>query len=224
MVKRLATILAATVAVLAVQQSAGAADLGTAPVAAAYDWSGFYAGVQTGGSWGNLEQRIPSYGPVPDGDIGGWLLGGFIGYYVPMNRVLLGVELGANWRGVDGSNDDTGAPEKLETRQNWDASLVGKIGVPLDRTLLYGLAGVAATGVESRYTHPVMGNSPWASDTVWGWTVGAGAEMAITARLRGRIEYRYAGYQEADVTCGFCGPTFVTPRTHTIAVGLSSHW
>jgi outer membrane immunogenic protein len=209
---------------LAVSQSVDAADLGPAAPAAVYDWSGFYAGVQGGGSWANLDQRIPGYGPVPDGDINGWLLGGYAGYWMPMNSVLLGVELGANWRDVHGSNDDTGDPERLETRQNWDASLVGKVGVPFDRTLLYGLAGVAVSGVESRYTHPVLGNSPWTSDTVWGWTIGAGAEMAITQHLRVRAEYRFADYQEANVTCGTCGPTFVTPRTHTATVGLSYHW
>jgi outer membrane immunogenic protein len=204
--------------------SANAADLETAPPAVAYNWSGFYAGVQGGGSWANLDQRIPAYGPVPDGDINGWLLGGYTGYNWQLNHLVFGLELGANWRNVSGSNDDTGAPEQLETRQNWDASLVGKVGVPFERTLVYGLAGVAVSGVESRYTHPVLGNSPWANDTVWGWTVGAGAEMAITQHVHARIEYRFADYEEADVACPACGPTFVTPRTHTATAGLSYNW
>jgi outer membrane immunogenic protein len=197
-----------------------AADFATPSPSVTYNWSGFYAGIQGGGSWADLDQRIPAYGPVPDGDMNGWLLGAYTGYNWQINRLVLGVELGANWRDVNGSTYIPLSGEHLETKQTWDASLVGKVGVPFDRTLFYGLGGVAVTGVKTRYDD----FGEWGKDTVWGWTIGAGAEMAITQHLHARIEYRFADYQEADVACSTCGPTFVTPRTHTATVGISYNW
>ncbi|MCR4268906.1 outer membrane protein [Nitratireductor sp. ZSWI3] len=203
-----------------------AADPAASADAMPYDWSGFYLGVQAGGSWGEVEHRIPDFeqvfGPAPDGDISGWLVGGYAGYYWQMDRIVLGAELGANWRDVDGTTTLQGQMTRT-TEQKWDASLVGKVGLPVDNMLFYGLAGVSVTEVES-WTNVGIGIPTNASDIVWGWTVGAGAEMAFSDHLRGRLEYRFADYGEADVQCSTCGPTFVEPRTHTVAVGLSYNW
>ncbi|MDP3899012.1 MAG: outer membrane beta-barrel protein [Mesorhizobium sp.] len=203
--------------IVSVSPALAADDLAPASV---FDWSGAYLGVQAGGSWANLDQRIPAYGPLPDGEMNGGLVGAFAGYNWQFHSLVAGVEIGANLRNLDGTNDILNAPELLYTKQNWDASFVARLGAPVGRTLLYGLAGVSVTEVSSQYTSGFLS----ADDVVAGYTVGAGGEFAFTDRVKGRLEYRFADYAEADVQCTGCGPTFVTPQTHTVTAGLLFSW
>src|ERR1700722_20999829 len=74
---------------------AAAADLSVAPLykappapAAAYDWSGFYAGINGGGGWGHSWWNANATGfPVSGGQAGG-----NAGYNWTFGRVVLGAE------------------------------------------------------------------------------------------------------------------------------------
>jgi outer membrane immunogenic protein len=202
---------------MALTSSAFAAD----PAPAPYDWSGAYFGLQGGWTTGNVNQRIPAYGPgIPVGSISGGLLGAYAGVRQQLSSSLvMGAELGANWRFLNGNNLSGGSGgELLNTKQDWDASLVGKIGVPLNNVLIYGLGGVDVTSFNAQYNtgFPVSPNA-----TSWGWTAGAGIETVLQNNWTARLEYRYTSWSEANVACSTCGPTFVAPAEHSIAVGLS---
>ncbi len=203
----------------------GAMMLSGTAVAAGPNWAGPYAGLQAGYSWGDVKQIIPNYGPVPDGDVDGAVLGAFAGYNMNLaNNLVLGFEAGANWSDADGQNS-VGAPEYLVTEQDWEASLVAKLGVPVNNFLVYGLAGATWTKLTSHYYSPsTYGSGPKADDTVVGWTVGAGVQTKIGNNLSGRLEYRYADYDEANVTCATCGPTAVELSSHTVTVGIAMHF
>lgn len=90
--------------------------------------------------------------------------------------------------------------------------------------MIYGLAGAAWTKISSNYTDPMFGNAPSADDTVSGWTAGAGVEGVLTNSINWRLEYRYADYKRANVTCPVCGPTYVELDTNTVSAGISMHW
>ena len=199
--------------------TAAAADVTTVPTPA-FDWSGPYAGVQGGFATGLVNQRIPTYGPnIPVGNLSGALVGGYAGWRKQLNTVVLGAELGANWRFVDGNNSSgNGATEMLDTKQNWDASLVAKVGVPMNQVLIYALGGADVSSFNAKYS---TGGSRSADATAWGWVAGAGIEAALSQKVTARIEYRYTSYGEVSVKCPTCGPTFVTPQEHSVAVGLS---
>lgn len=198
----------------------GAMILSGTAAAAAPNWEGPYAGLQAGYVWGNLDQYVPGYfGAEPEGDVDGFILGGFAGYNMNISNLVLGFEAGANWSDAEGDNDINNNPEKLSTDQEWDASVVLKLGVPVNNYLVYGLAGAAWTEVTSQYT-----GAPDASDTVYGWTVGAGVQTQFGNQLSGRMEYRYTDYDDANVTCSSCGPTSVELDTHTLTVGVAMHF
>jgi outer membrane immunogenic protein len=193
--------------------------------APAFDWSGPYVGIQGGFATGPANQYIPNYAqPNPIGGVSGGLFGGFAGVRKQMNNFVFGAEIGANWRSVDGNNlsGNAGGTEHLDTKQNWDVSLVAKVGVPVNNNiLLYALGGADLTAFNMQYSGPFT-RTPDLSDL--GWTAGAGIEAAISPNITGRLEYRYTGYGQVScplpsTSCG--GPTSVTPQEHTVALGLS---
>lgn len=194
-----------------------------APAPVIYNWSGPYAGVQAGYVWGDDDLNIPNYQPAPfKGHSDGGLLGAFAGYNYQWNRFVLGAELGINW--VDASETiPTLGTETFHIKQNWEGSIVGRIGVPVDNLLLYGLGGASFTHITGNYSNLGV-SAPTASDTVAGFTLGVGAEYKFTPSIGGRLEYRYANYGTANVTCSICGPTSVDLITNTITVGAVFHF
>jgi outer membrane immunogenic protein len=215
-------------AVGAIALSISASAVSAADMGMAYDWSGPYVGLQGGLSNGNVDYDIPAYAPFPpDGDVSGFVFGAYAGYNMQMSdSFVLGAELGGNWRSVDGSDLTVASPgEVFVTDQKWDASFVAHLGMPMDNFMFYGLAGLAVTKISGNYENPLAATvAPSASDTVAGWTVGAGVDAVITENVRGRIEYRYADYGSADLTCSLCGPTAVDLTTHTLTGGISFNW
>ncbi len=188
------------------------------------NWEGPYIGLQAGGSWGDLKQISPAYGSVPNGDLNGLVVGGFVGYNVKVNNPMVGFEAGGNWSNADKANGIDNDPEVLITEQDWAASAVVKLGLPINNYLVYGLGGAAWTKLSSQYFHPSFGTAPSASDTVNGWTVGAGVETKLTDKINARVEYRYTDYGKANVTCSICGPTAVDLTSDSVTVGISMSW
>jgi outer membrane immunogenic protein len=57
------------------------------------------------------------------------------------------------------------------------------------------------------------------SNTMIGWTAGAGADMMVTENIFGRVEYRYTDFGSEDFTLG--GTTAdVSDKNHRINFGL----
>jgi outer membrane immunogenic protein len=189
--------------------------------AAAASWTGAYLGAQAGYIWGK--------GPSPDQgwevDPHGFSLGAFAGYNYDLGGVVLGVEGGANWSNATGSVATGSGPETFKADQNWEASLVGRLGVPVsDTVLLYGLAGGSVTQLTGQYVETPPPNSPTATTTVGGWTAGLGTEFKLSEMLALRGEYRFASYGKANLTCSSCGTTSVNLTTSAVTAGLVAHW
>ncbi|CAD7046033.1 porin family protein [Pseudorhizobium halotolerans] len=201
-------ILAASVAMLA-STSALAADaveyVPEAPAAvempAAFSWSGPYLGVHGGYGWGSADVD-----GVGDGDFDGGRFGAFAGYnWEVSNGFVAGIEgdLNYDWNeeeivaGVDGQTGLSG-------------SVRGRVGFAMDRALIYAAGGWTATNVE--VDGGALGSE---SDTLHGWTLGAGVDYAFTDNMFGRLEYRYNDYSEGDL-----GGFDVDFDQHVVQVGL----
>ncbi len=191
--------------------TAMAADLGQpvpeaiapAPVTAApvADWSGYYIGALLGYSWGEMQAGTES------ADVEGVEGGGYIGANYQWNQVVLGVEADALISGADG--DLPG----VSVDQDWSASLRARAGMALDQFLLYGTGGVAATGVE------VADATSSDDNTLWGWTVGAGAEALLRENVTARVEYRFTDYEGKTFTLD-SGSGDADLQTHTVRAGV----
>jgi len=204
-------LLSVTVAVGLSGAAMAGGDLAPVPVAPADSWSGFYVGAQAGYIWGDADvdtsnQVKPNHFSLhPDGGMGGF----FAGYNWKMsNDWLFGLEIGGNWM----SNEDDpmiavtvvggSTPVDYHIKQDWEASVVGRVGKVADDTYLpYILAGISWTQLKAKYSGDgtLIPSSweQWESDTVAGFTVGVGLEYKISQNFHTRIEYRHNNYQKA---------------------------
>jgi outer membrane immunogenic protein len=191
-------------AVLATIGGANAADLGrrypaqmpvkAEPVYAAYNWTGFYLGINGGGAWGKSNFSDP-FGTTGDFNLSGAMIGGTAGYNWQAGRAVFGVEGDIDWSTVKGStNADACVGGPCETKNPWFGTARGRVGYAFDRVMPYVTGGLAFGGVKAN----TAGGS--VSETRAGWTVGGGVEAAIAGPLTAKIEYLYADL--GKMNCG----------------------
>jgi outer membrane immunogenic protein len=149
-----------------------------------FTWTGFYVGVNAGGAWRNddTEAVILSPGPgtpglagtltFPNGDDASFTGGGQIGYNYQIGSFVVGVEADIQW--MDTGNNEAGVfvagpgfsgtfvPGVFDNNQSeWFGTVRARLGVAIDRVLIYGTGGLAYTEDNT------------------GWVVGGGVEWAM---------------------------------------------
>src|SRR5215475_9486339 len=102
-------LVTASLAALGAAGSASAADLAARPftkappmVAAVYDWTGFYIGVNGGGGFSHNSWDLVGVGREGSHDASGGTVGGQIGYRWQMGQFVVGVEGQGNWADFSG--------------------------------------------------------------------------------------------------------------------------
>ena len=207
-------VLLACVGVVALSGAAAAADLPVAPApyykapvyAPAYNWSGFYLGINGGGGWGRSTWNTT--GPF---DTSGGLIGGTIGYNYQINQVVLGVEGDIDWANINGSTN-TGCTAVggtgCTTGDNWLSTVRGRLGYAADRFLPYITGGAAFGDIKA------SGPGLTGTDTTnAGWTLGGGIEFAIAGHWTAKAEYLYVDL--GSVSCGLaCGAAVQNVNWH----------
>lgn len=162
------------------------------------------------------------------------VIGGIFGGYnwQTSDNLVYGVEAEINAAGADVSGDGVPPPgfgflrNGIDSDVDWTAALRGRVGYAMDRTLLYVAAGVAFADV-GLDGQSAGGAGPFSySETLTGWTIGAGVEHAFTPNSVARIDYRFSDFGDESFT-------FVAPGsgdlhrfdldavTHEIKAGLA---
>lgn len=131
-----------------------------------YNWTGFYAGLNGGYSWGRANTTLFPVAPLlalpANRDANGGVFGGQIGYNWQVNpKGVLGLEADGQWTGERGSRNDvlgvlriptpgndfnivTTTSANTEVKLPWFATFRGRAGFLADPSLLlYGTAGLA---------------------------------------------------------------------------------
>ena len=188
--------------VLALGGVAAAADLPVAPApyykspvyAPAYNWSGFYLGINGGGGFGRS-----TWTTTGSFDTSGGLFGGTIGYNYQMNQAVLGVEGDIDWANINGSTSAGCPVASCTTGDNWLGTVRGRLGYAADRFMPYITGGVAFGDIKA------SGPGLTGTDTTnAGWTLGGGIEFAIAGHWTAKAEYLYVNL--GSVSCGpACG-------------------
>jgi outer membrane immunogenic protein len=232
-------VLLSSVVFLGLTIGAMAADLPSrgapAPVASVpvFTWTGFYVGVQAGYGWGTYKAAFSGANGVTttEYDSEGFVGGAHIGYNHQFGSFVVGVEADIEGTGLDGNGGvrfSDGSVLSASPDVSVQGSLRARLGVALDRVLIYATGGLAYANFENDYSlnDTVTGRITDASfdNSEWGWTLGAGVEYAFTDNLTARVEYRYtqfSGYQNDDAAF-FDGASYdFDPDFHTVRVGLS---
>lgn len=189
-----------------------------------YSWSGLYAGGQIGYGFGDTSHTFSNLAPGGDSSPDGFLGGVHIGYMMPMDQIVLGVEGDFEATGMDGTyQNPTAATSSGSTDINWQGSVRAKVGYNMGQYLPYVTAGVAFADVDYG-GGPVGGPCCGYSATATGWTAGAGINVAFSDAVFGGFEYRYTDF---GTESGGLAPTFpavimpVDLQTHTFRVSLS---
>ena len=218
---------------------AGAADrpLKAPRVIAAYDWTGFYLGANAG--YGTTADPVDhAFTPASDGGYQfaiapqGWFAGGQLGYNWQTGSLVLGVEADAQGGSASQSicYDFCGVlTYELSQKQSWYATARGRVGWAFGPVLLYGTGGAAFTTFKTTITEingqTVIGEF---RDMRAGWTVGGGAEAALSGPWTAKVEYLYMdfGTISHSIPDAFLGPDFpnlysIGLREHVVRAGLN---
>jgi outer membrane immunogenic protein len=249
-------IYAAVVAVstLAIGGSAFAADMAlkAPPPPAAYSWTGWYVGLNAGGSFGKASDSstfgIPA---VPlsstSSNLDGFVGGGQIGYNWQSGTTVFGLEADIQGTGERGTANTIipfvpppvlAGPTTISLSDGeklpWFGTVRGRIGLtPSPTWLLYVTGGLAYGEIKSAetLTVPLIGAAAFGATTDRaGWTLGAGAEASIGGNWTAKIEYLYLDFGTFTNTF-VTGVPLITPlalTTHVtdniVRVGLNYHF
>jgi outer membrane immunogenic protein len=199
--------LSATAPALAADLAARPYTKAPAMIAAVYDWSGFYIGINGGGGSSHATWDFVGVGREGSHDATGGTVGGQVGYRMQSGQWVFGVEGQGNW--ADFSGDNTSALFGTRNRTKIDAFglITGQVGYAWNNVLVYVKGGAAV--VSDKYEISALGGGPLlasTSDTRWGGTVGAGLEYGFAPNWSVGVEYNHIFLSDKDVTfAGFAG-------------------
>ena len=167
-------------------------------------------------------------------NLNGAIAGGQIGFNWQAGIVVFGAELDGQWSGQKGSfivncGARCTAAENVKIR----SLLTGRarVGLAFDWIMPYVTGGVALVNGIDNLTMTVGGvTADFAplSDTVLGWTAGAGVEVALWSNWSAKLEYLYVSANGSNTTApipnAFGQGTASTPmdyRDNIVRVGLN---
>ncbi|WP_213738243.1 outer membrane beta-barrel protein [Bradyrhizobium sp. dw_411] len=174
----------------------------------AYDWSGFYIGINGGGATSRFDWNADGFGDEGSHNATGGTFGGQVGYRWQMSSVVFGLEAQGNWSDFKGSSTSVLFAGQTNTSKIDSFGLfTGQIGYAWDRVLVYVKGGAAVT--DNHYTAnstlpPLIGFDA-TSETRWGATVGVGVEYAFAQNWSVGFEYDhlFMGNPDVNSSTGF---------------------
>jgi outer membrane immunogenic protein len=199
---------------------ASAADLAARPVytkappmmAAAYDWSGFYLGINGGWAQSNDRRTDPTGAVFGDYNPNGGTVGGQAGYRWQAGQFVFGLEAQGNWADVSGSTANLLAPAgTIRSKMDAFGLFTGQVGYSWNNVLLYAKGGAAVT--DRNYEFVTAGGAVASStgyDTRWSPTVGAGLEFGFAQNWSLGVEYNHIFEDRHNATFTTVGGVAIT--------------
>jgi outer membrane immunogenic protein len=204
-----------------------------------FSWTGFYVGGHIGTGWGDVTAFDPTDGSVSGSGTVSGILGGIqAGYNYQINWLVLGIEGDFSFANVNGTGSGgfvSFGGGSGTVKYDWFSTLTGRIGGTVDHALLYAKGGAAwahakysAGGcafVETLADGEVNPCENFTgSQTVFGWTLGAGVEYAFTRNWSGKLEYDYMDFGTKSITVSDPDESVsanLQQRIHAVKVGVN---
>jgi outer membrane immunogenic protein len=201
-----------------------------APPAPMFNWSGFYMGLNAGGSWGTsnatTDISVPSlafFGLCPacladfaakrnqSFNTSGFTGGIQGGYNWQTGNLLAGFELDFEYFRSAGSKiyfAGLQTPGSITTniKTDWLFTARPRLGVVANNWLFYGTGGLAVTGIRAKWSYFDTTNAPCdcenasVSKTKAGWAVGGGIEAPVSGGWTVGGEYLYVNFGRVSTT------------------------
>lgn len=185
--------------------------------APAYNWTGFYVGLEGGGAWGRSTHDFLPLGTHGSFDVSGGLFGGTAGYNYQMGQFLAGIEGDLSWASSSGST--IGSPTlctngPCTSKLTWLGTVRGRIGYVAGAWLPYITGGAAFGNVDA------CENVTCSSATYTGWTIGGGIETMFAPNWSAKFEYLYTDLGSHNAYFVFV-PHTVSLNENIVRVGLN---
>lgn len=213
------------------------------PPVPVWSWSGFYLGLNVGGSWGRASDTIsfipPGGAPAlianertsPDGIIGG----GQVGYNWQRGHVVFGIESDIQGSGqqdsatVTGVTATCGVPCSVteSDRLTWFGTTRGRLGYAWVNWMAYVTGGAAYGGIRTSGTENFVGGVvptlalTSSTQTRGGWTVGGGLEGHLRGRWTWKVEYLHMDFGTTNFA--FAEPAPLAPGLVTQSLRVTDN-
>jgi outer membrane immunogenic protein len=126
-----------------------------------------------------------------------------VGYNWVCGKAMFGLEADWNWADLDNSRSYSIGPINLvqDNRSiDWYGTLRTRTGLVVDNVLVYMTGGLAYADIKHSVDIPVANLNLFNSNDVrWGWTIGAGIEIAHWDRLTIKTEALYMSFENKDI-------------------------
>ena len=232
LMSRTRNLLLTSVALCAIASTALAADLPTkkgpppAPAVALFSWTGFDVGLQGGYGWGVENDDLSTTAFRVEDDhfsANGPFGGAHVGYNQQLGSLVIGLygELdGFDLHGTGTASSTTAVSTdaiclqqgcssvtkaSIGFQNTWQAFLLARAGVAVDRWLVYLTGGLAVgddrENVSVTETYGDALSSSWAGSqtkTLTGGAIGLGTEYAFDAHWRFGAEWRYVDFPKTS--------------------------
>jgi outer membrane immunogenic protein len=185
----------ALMAVIAAKAEAADFDL-----PAVYDWTGLYIGAHAGYGEAEIGYQLNADDIFSnqDGQTVSRTLDGLVGggYNWQIDKFVLGLEGSFTWAGFDHQaviDSGIGNNPVFHSDMDWIAALTPRLGVAFDNVLIYGKGGLALADLGTRIEQQALAGQRFTEDdaTEFGWTIGAGAEVALVGKWMVGVEVDY---------------------------------
>jgi len=189
---------------------------------AEFNWSGFHVGVTTGNVHASADPQSPSGVKTLQSE--SLIFGPRVGYDHQIGGVVIGALADFVFTDLSGSVPD-GNFIRFGGETDWVASIRGRLGVPIfeDKVLPYVTGGLAFANSKASMSCPSGAKFGFCSvagqfrdeqkEKMFGHTLGAGVEFAITDRITAFTEYRFTDF--GNRTVRFKTPLGVLPPGKT---------
>jgi outer membrane immunogenic protein len=205
-------------------------------------WAGFYFGFNAGRAWADADFRTTpggSWAGFPADaaafqsatsktlESDGFAPGVQVGYSAQISRIVFGWEVDMASVGADsrltGAIAGTGITTRIQQAEmSWMATMRGRLGISMDRLLIYGTGGLAIADWDVSIYLEGAGDEAFfgRSSIRTGWVAGAGFEYAFDNRWSLKGEYLVADFGRVTGSSEFSGGGVGFTQQHDI--GLSA--
>lgn len=225
-------LIAAATAILMTSATAYAADAivyeeQAVVVADTFSWTGGYIGVNAGYAGGKNKFNAYDFDISAKDNASGFIGGAQAGYNWQFDQTIIGIETdiqGAGLKSDAGIRLD-GLDLNAKAKINWFGTTRVRLGyTPVERFMVYATGGIAYGQIKAAASASLtsVGTADFSqSKTKVGYTVGAGAEYAVTNNVTLKTEYLYTDLGKLKLS--YDGERFgeVKAPFHTVRVGVN---